>query len=213
MPVFTIAKKLGLARTTLRRWLAKGAHSVPRQRSDLLEPFITYLEQRWQEGMTKRKELFRELISQGFTSSYFTIYHYTNEVIGKAFLPQQARQPIKAKRYTLLENLQLFSKKVDTLKDEELHHLNHLISTFPEAKVCHEFVQRFHKLVRKVEKHPEHALNKWVKEVKQSTDVELQRFANGLEQDKAAVVAALTSPWSNGQTAGQVNKLKLIIPN
>jgi transposase len=35
-------------------------------------------------------------------------------------------------------------------------------------------------------------------------------FAAGLQQDGAAVKAALTTPWSSGQTEGQVNKLKLL---
>jgi transposase len=35
-------------------------------------------------------------------------------------------------------------------------------------------------------------------------------FVGGIRQDWAAVRAALTSPWSNGQTEGQVNKLKLL---
>ena len=35
-------------------------------------------------------------------------------------------------------------------------------------------------------------------------------FAAGLKQDGAAVRAALTLPWSNGQTEGQVTKLKLL---
>ena len=38
--------------------------------------------------------------------------------------------------------------------------------------------------------------------------VELQRFAAGLKADFAAVKAALSLPWSNGQTEGQVNRLK-----
>jgi len=29
-------------------------------------------------------------------------------------------------------------------------------------------------------------------------------------KDKAAVAAAITSPWSNGQTGGQITKLKLV---
>jgi transposase len=32
----------------------------------------------------------------------------------------------------------------------------------------------------------------------------------GLQQDGAAVKAALTTPWSSGQTEGQVGKLKLL---
>jgi len=35
-------------------------------------------------------------------------------------------------------------------------------------------------------------------------------FANGVIKDKAAVSAAIISPWSNGQTEGQITKLKLV---
>ena len=35
-------------------------------------------------------------------------------------------------------------------------------------------------------------------------------FANGVTKDKAAVSAAITSGWSNGQTEGQICKLKLV---
>ena len=35
-------------------------------------------------------------------------------------------------------------------------------------------------------------------------------FANGVTKDKAAVHAAITSTWSNGQTEGQITKLKLV---
>jgi hypothetical protein len=36
-----------------------------------------------------------------------------------------------------------------------------------------------------------------------------ENVALGIEKDKAAVVAALTHNWSNGQVEGQVNRLKL----
>ncbi|MBY5571486.1 transposase, partial [Rhizobium leguminosarum] len=35
-------------------------------------------------------------------------------------------------------------------------------------------------------------------------------FANGVVKDRAAVSVAITSPWSNGQTEGQITKLKLV---
>jgi transposase len=35
-------------------------------------------------------------------------------------------------------------------------------------------------------------------------------FANGVIKDQAAVSAAITLPWSNGQTEGQITKLKLV---
>ena len=35
-------------------------------------------------------------------------------------------------------------------------------------------------------------------------------FANGVQKDLAAVRNAIISPWSNGQTEGQITRLKLI---
>jgi transposase len=35
-------------------------------------------------------------------------------------------------------------------------------------------------------------------------------FARGFRRDKAAVIAALREPWSNGQTEGQINRLKAL---
>lgn len=35
-------------------------------------------------------------------------------------------------------------------------------------------------------------------------------FASGIINDKAAVRAAITEPWSNGQTEGRITKLKLV---
>ena len=38
----------------------------------------------------------------------------------------------------------------------------------------------------------------------------LASFANGIMRDSAAVQAAIVQPWSNGQTEGQITKLKLV---
>jgi transposase len=35
-------------------------------------------------------------------------------------------------------------------------------------------------------------------------------FASGVAKDEAAVRAAISLPWSNGQTEGQITKLKLV---
>ena len=35
-------------------------------------------------------------------------------------------------------------------------------------------------------------------------------FARGLRKDQAAVASALREPWSNGQTGGQINRLKTL---
>ncbi len=38
----------------------------------------------------------------------------------------------------------------------------------------------------------------------------LGAFARGLQKDCDAEAAALTEPWSNGQTEGQINRLKML---
>ena len=54
------------------------------------------------------------------------------------------------------------------------------------------------------------ALDLWFQQARDSPLPELERFAAGLRRDGAAVRAALTLPYSNGQVEGQVNRLKLI---
>jgi len=49
-----------------------------------------------------------------------------------------------------------------------------------------------------------------MQEVPDLESPELNRFVRSIVQDRKAVEAALVSPSSNGQTEGQVTKLKLI---
>ena len=51
------------------------------------------------------------------------------------------------------------------------------------------------------------ALDPWLERARSSLVVS---FAAGVLKDKAAVAASITSPWSNGQTEGQITKLKLV---
>jgi transposase len=50
-------------------------------------------------------------------------------------------------------------------------------------------------------------LHGWLEAAKESL---VRSFANSVEKDIAGVRNAIISPWSNGQTEGQITKLKLI---
>jgi len=50
---------------------------------------------------------------------------------------------------------------------------------------------------------------RWFEAVDESGLTELRSFAAGLRRDEAAVRAALSLIWSQGQVEGQVNRLKL----
>jgi len=53
-------------------------------------------------------------------------------------------------------------------------------------------------------------LDGWIDQSNTSKITALKSFAHGLTQDLEAIKAALSLEWSNGQTEGQVNRLKTI---
>ncbi len=53
-------------------------------------------------------------------------------------------------------------------------------------------------------------LDAWLAEAGKCGVPTMETFAAGLAKDADAIRAALTTPWSNGQTEGQVNRLKTI---
>jgi transposase len=76
----------------------------------------------------------------------------------------------------------------------------------PVIQTAYELAQAFAILLR--ERRGEQ-LDTWVAQVADSGIRELHRFATGLAGD-AAIRAGLTEPWSNGQTEGQITRLKLL---
>ena len=66
------------------------------------------------------------------------------------------------------------------------------------------------KLVEIIKRKDEDGLNVWLNRAQNSEIKEMRGFAFGIMKDEAAVRQAVTSRWSNGQTEGQVNRLKTI---
>ena len=65
-------------------------------------------------------------------------------------------------------------------------------------------IDKFHLMIRKTVAAD---LDPWIADASASL---IASLANGITKDKDAVRAAITEPWSNGQTEGQINKLKLV---
>lgn len=59
------------------------------------------------------------------------------------------------------------------------------------------------------ERTPE-ALDPWLTACSTSEIRDLQTFASGIQRDYASVMAALATPWSNGQVEGQINRLEFL---
>jgi transposase len=89
----------------------------------------------------------------------------------------------------------------------------------PEAATVADLAERFCILIRQCcrehqtrngEQTSVKALTAWIAEARSSGIQAVETFAAGLEQDGAAVRAALTQPWSSGQAEGQITRLKLL---
>lgn len=84
--------------------------------------------------------------------------------------------------------------------------LAHIKETCWEATMAYQLVHDFYKIVKS---RSGKELDSCLKAASESGILAMQNFAAGIEKDKAAVVAATTLEWSNGQVEGQVNQLKL----
>lgn len=76
-----------------------------------------------------------------------------------------------------------------------------------ELTLAYGLVREFIQMVKN--RTPE-ALDPWLACVGSSKLPDLENFAAGLQRDRAAVLAALSTGWSNGQVEGQVNRLKML---
>lgn len=94
----------------------------------------------------------------------------------------------------------------DDLTDEEKPVVESLRRLSPEVGRAQELALGF---VEVIKERRADDLRGWLVEAQRSGVPELAAFANGLTSDLQAVRAALKYEWSNGQTEGQVHRLKL----
>ena len=81
----------------------------------------------------------------------------------------------------------------------------------PELQTALALFAAFATLIReRRDPSPACQLEQWMAQATASGVREIKAFATKLRQDAEAVLAALTLPCSQGQTEGQVNRLKLL---
>ena len=101
----------------------------------------------------------------------------------------------------------LFFRRPEDLKEEELESLRLLRQASPPVEAAYQLVEMFLQMVRE---RTGEQLDAWLEAVEASHLEAFQSFVTGVQQDKDAVLAGLTLPWSNGPLEGNVNRLKLI---
>jgi transposase len=101
----------------------------------------------------------------------------------------------------------LFIRRFKDLEEKEREELAIIRQASGRAETIYQLVQQFLQMVRELKGEQ---LDAWLTAVAQSQIEELQRFAKGLQGDKAAVLMGLTHSHNNGQAEGQVTRIKLI---
>ena len=77
-------------------------------------------------------------------------------------------------------------------------------TALPSLAKARVLVERFQRMIRSGNGEE---LEAWIADALESP---LASFATGIRADQKAVAAAIVEPWSNGQTEGQITKLKLV---
>jgi len=100
-----------------------------------------------------------------------------------------------------------FCLPINRLTNKQHDQLQVLQGTDSELNSLYDLAQAFFCMIRE---HSSSTFSLWMQEALESQTPELRGFARGLGHDEAAVRAGLSLPWSQGQTEGQITRLKLI---
>ena len=216
-----IADILAISKTTTHRLVHKTGTRERARQASILDPYIEYLERRWEEGCENGYQLWRELTEQGFTGSKRQVsrWAYGKRTKPAPSTPIRYRSRIdaganrveaaKEGRYLLPKPktlASLFVRKPSDLSAEEFGTLKAIIQE-PSIKSAYEQVQQFAAMIRGEQNE---AFIDWFERARESGIRTISHYASNLFHDKEAVIAAMRMPWSNGQVEGQINKLKLI---
>jgi len=212
-----IAAQVGMVERTVRGWLSRGdiPYSGPRRaRARLIDPYKTYLLSRWHQGCRTGSQLERELRAQGYKGSPRAMYRYLATLESSASkrgssvaTRETAMQPNPLLALSAQQTTWLFFRKQDELKEEERESLQQLRQASPPIEAAYQLVKKFLQMVRE---RTGEQLDAWLAFVEASHLEAFDSFATSVQQDKDAVFAGLTLPWSNGPLEGNVNRLKLI---
>lgn len=215
-----IARMLGMPHSTVMLWLVRG---FPKRKvpggilldapgsHDLGGSHLEYIRQRLSNPEVGTRQVYEELLERGYTGSPSTIsVAVAAHRAGFDTLEEHASPSPRLARYTPKMGVGMFVRRPEKLEDLDVGRLALLEAEVPVSKRLYTLVQGFAGLFRDHEGNVVERFEAWMVEARVSGIVELVRFVRGVERDRAAVLAGLRLPWSNGQVEGQVTRLKLL---
>lgn len=220
--VSDIAAQLHICRLTVYRYLQMEQPPElpsPQDRRSLpLDRYKPYLLQRWNEGIRNSKQLWREVVAQGYSQSSAPVQRFVSALRQQTGQPHKFKQARVASLYAPEEACQrpltppqaarLLCSQEPARRPWQQTYLTRLCASDEAIAQTYRLVQAFGTLVR--DSPGAAQVEQWLAEVEQCGILQLRAFAEGLKKDEEAVLAGLTLDWSNGPTEGFVNKLKLL---
>jgi len=214
--IVEITRTVGIAKMTVYRYLREGPpqrkrHSIHgKQRA--LEPWEPYLLKRWEEGGRMATRLWREIQAQGYASSLTNVQRFVRFVAAmRREGPPKTGQPrtalTKPHGPPPRQVAAIVLRRPEQRTDEQRAYLTHLRAADPAIATATALAEDFLVMLRRREGA---RLPAWLDAAETSGIDELTRFAGRLRADHDAVQAGLTLRQRNGQTEGQITKLKLV---
>ncbi len=211
LSISIIARRMGMDRQTVS--LLMQAETLPERapayrRVGSITTYTEYLMKRWAEGCFNAAQLYREIKRRGYQGCEAVVRRLLQgwrEKLPSGLaqvraLPEVSPPAPRQAAWWLL-------KHEDELKQSEQDYVRELLGLNAEITAARSLAQEFRRIV--CERRAED-FDIWCDEVARSEVRELKSFCDGLMKDESAVRAAMKSEWSNGQTEGQINRLKMI---
>jgi len=206
-----IAQIVGVSSRSVYRTLEQEAPPPPRRRSrssSIVDPYLSYLATRWNQGCHNVARLYEEIVTQGYTGSRRTL-----EMRLRPFRPQGAR-PV-SKQTVILDKppsprgvALMMVKPAQNRTRGQTAYLEQLVQSDSTSAVVFTLAQDFGRLLRKHE--GQVRLEQWKAAVQASGIAELIAFVDGLADDAEAVANGCSERWSNGMVEGFITKVKWI---
>jgi len=195
-----IVRKTGHSRKLVRQVVRGEQTDVFRARQSSLEPHLSWLDAQWDAGARNATDLWRRLKRQGFRGSLCVIGEWATRRRRAEKVDAENLQRVPSARTVA----RLMTNGRDLLSKSETVTIAAIEAGVPLLVDARMLILDFQSMIRDK---AAAGLKNWLERASQSL---ITSFARGVTSDEAAVRAAITLPWSNGQTEGQITKLKLV---
>jgi transposase len=222
-----IAQEIGFNWRTVYRWLAR---EEPIYRSPsalkLSSPlyFEAFLKERWAIGDRSGRGLFSDIRHRGYTGSRSPLERLLSrwrqaekppaQKLAEAIkhpnvlsATAQARDPLTGHLISPITAAALCIKPSGLLTPAQKLKVAALKAASDEFCVMRQLAMRFRGLFKSKDAT---GLPQWLRDAKATRRHTMVRCARVIARDLPATANAVEMPWSNGQTEGQVNRLKML---